>query len=82
MSNNWIPDSQLRNYILKKDLPGLPEKTIFKPCKMANQNGKPSYYFSSLTDEQVLSGEFQSYKIDPSFVENNSEWFELQNTNS
>lgn len=82
MSNNWIPDSQLRNYTLKKDLPGLPKNITFKPCKMANQNGRPVYYFSSLTDEQILSGQFQSYKIDSSFVENNLEWFELQNKKS
>ena len=77
--NNWIPDSELKNYCLKKSLPGLREKTIFKPCKMANKEGKPSYYFSSLTDEEHLSGQFQSYKIDSSFVENNPEWFEIQN---
>ena len=77
--SNWIPEYILKSYILQKDLPGLKEGTIFKPCKMANKKGKPSYYFSSLTDEERLSGNFQDYKIDPEFVEQNEEWFKLQN---
>jgi len=73
--SNWIPDYLLQNYILQKDLHGLKKGIIFKPCKMANKNGKPSYYFSSLTDEERLSGKFQEYKIYPEFVEQNEDWF-------
>lgn len=61
--------------MLIKDLPGLKRGTIFQPCKVPDENGKPSYYFSSLTDDEFLSGNFQDYKIYPEFVEQNEEWF-------
>lgn len=61
--------------MLIKDLPGLKSGAIFQPCKVPDENGKPSYYFSSLTDEERLSGNFQDYKIYPEFVEQNEDWF-------
>jgi len=73
--NKYIDNDFLYGYMLIKDLPGLKKGAIFKPCKVPDKNGKPSYYFSSLTDDEFLSGNFQDYKIYPEFVEQNEEWF-------
>lgn len=71
----YLSQESLVSYILLKDLPGCPKGRIFKPCKAANSQGKPVYYFPSLSDEEVLSGNLELYKIQSIFVENNPEWF-------
>src|ERR1700741_45322 len=60
------------NYILLKDLPNYPAGRIFRPTADGTE------YFSSVNDREFLKGEVQTYKLKASVVENNTEWFKVE----
>lgn len=57
-----------RKFVLMKDLPGCPKGRIFKEDVAGN-------YFHSMTDEEAISGELQSYKYSKDAVIGNGMWF-------
>lgn len=60
------------NYILKKDLPSCHKGRVFKPTI----DGKE--YFLSMTDNEVIKGYLHDYKFKANEVENNKEWFKIE----
>lgn len=60
------------NYILKKDLPNCPKGRVFKPTIDG------TLYFLSMTDNEVIKGYLHDYKFKAHEVENNKEWFKIE----
>lgn len=60
-----------KQYILLKDMPGCPAGRIFKE----DINGN---YYHSMSDEDFMRYSFATYSLHNKFVENNPEWFQLQ----
>lgn len=62
--------SNKKIFILKKDLPGLPNGRKFK----TTYDGK--HVYSYLTDDEFVKNELNFYKYPISLVEQNVDWFE------
>lgn len=60
------------NYILKKDLPNCPKGRIFMPTN----DGLT--YFLHRTDNEVIKGYLPHYSFKSNVVENNKEWFKIE----